>query len=359
MPLVALTGLPSFAHLKRKGELVLQPNQAVKQDIREQHIGLLNMMPDAALEVTERQFLSLIGQSNEIVQFHTHLFTIPTLPRNDKAKKHIAQYYETFDQIKETGLDALIISGANVTRENLTEEPFWQPLGEVIDWAYDNVTSTLCSCLATHAVMELRYQQKRKRLDSKCWGVFDHHVTDRTHPLVRNINTRFQVPHSRFNEVNYQQFKENKLKVLVKSSQAGVHMATSPDGFRLILFQGHPEYDNISLLKEYKREIMRYQNNESTDYPPFPSNYFDLQSQAIFQEYRQRMENAQKGHNKHNPLPDFPETIVAKKIHNAWSDTTKSIFSNWTGLVYQLTNVDRRIAFMDGIDPNEPLKDLY
>src|SRR6185295_16711986 len=56
MPIVAHTSLPSFEDLRRAGQEVLSLDGALHQDIRELHIGLLNMMPDAALRVTERQF---------------------------------------------------------------------------------------------------------------------------------------------------------------------------------------------------------------------------------------------------------------------------------------------------------------
>jgi hypothetical protein len=50
MPLVANTDLPSFDRLRREGETILHREEAVRQDIRELHIGLLNMMPGKALE---------------------------------------------------------------------------------------------------------------------------------------------------------------------------------------------------------------------------------------------------------------------------------------------------------------------
>jgi homoserine O-succinyltransferase/O-acetyltransferase len=56
MPLVAHIPLPTFDYLNQRGENILQLGDALHQDIRELHIGFLNMMPDAALEVTERQF---------------------------------------------------------------------------------------------------------------------------------------------------------------------------------------------------------------------------------------------------------------------------------------------------------------
>ncbi len=162
MPLVAHNNLPAFEKLSEEGVKILKPDFAYHQDIRELHIGLLNMMPDTALGATERQFFRLIAEGNPIAQFFVHPFTLEDLPRGESARQHIAQYYESFDQVRERGLDALIITGANVVGNDLSAEPFWNSLIEVVDWAYENVTSTLCSCLATHAVLEFRYGQKGK-----------------------------------------------------------------------------------------------------------------------------------------------------------------------------------------------------
>lgn len=358
MPLVANTTLPTFDRLRLEGETVLNPERAQHQDIREIHIGLLNMMPDAALEATERQFFRVIGESNQIAQFYMHPFTLPELPRGDKAKAHIDNYYDSFESLKEEGLDALIITGANVTQPDLTKEPFWKPLIEVIDWAYENVPSTLCSCLATHAVMQFRYNKKRQRLPEKCWGVFPHEVIDRIHPLTNDVNTRFDVPHSRFNEITRKQFEDAGLHVLVESPTAGVHLAVSEDLFRIVYFQGHPEYDINSLLKEYKREVFLYIAGNRTSYPPFPENYFTLQVQGIMNEYKDQVLKAVE---KKEQAPEFPEALVTERLHNTWHDTGEAIINNWIGHVYQTTNRDRNKFFMDGINPDDPLnlRDKY
>ncbi|MFZ2726135.1 MAG: homoserine O-succinyltransferase [Methylococcaceae bacterium] len=352
MPLVAHTQLPTFARLRDEGENIITPEIACKQDIREMHIGLLNMMPDAALEATERQFFRLVGACNQIVQFHVHPFTIDGLPRGEKARAHIDKYYETFEQIKRDGLDALIISGANVTHPSLPQEDFWQPLTEVFSWAKENVTSVLCSCLATHAVIEYCYGIARTRLPQKRWGVFSHRLVDRNHPLVAEINTRFDVPHSRFNEIFQSDMQAKGLKILAASGEAGVHLATSPDGFRIVFFQGHPEYDDISLLKEYKREVMRFYYDERNDYPPLPENYFDTIAQDIFNEYAFQVKLA-KAHTL--PLDEFPEALVLDHLDNTWRDTARAVFNNWLGQIYQITHQDRRLPFMEGINPNNPL----
>ncbi|MFZ0486978.1 MAG: homoserine O-succinyltransferase [Arenicellales bacterium] len=351
MPLVAHNDLPTFDRLASEGQTILERNRARNQDIRELHIGLLNMMPDAALAATERQFFRLVGQSNPIAQFYVHPFSLDGLPRKQTGVDHVARYYESFGDIKRRGLDALIITGANVTQPSLSDEPFWKPLIEVVDWAHDNVTSILCSCLATHAVMEFRYGQKRRRMRTKRWGVFSHNVTDRTHPLVKDVNTRFDVPHSRFNDVSPRQFEAAGVNILARSEVADVHLAVSEDGFRFVFFQGHPEYDTISLLKEYKREVNLFTAG-LRGYPTFPDNYFPPQAQAILEEHQDRLARAVE---KGGEQPEFPEDLVAPKVHNTWHDTGEAVVGNWIGLVYQITHTQRVKPFMAGVDPDDPI----
>lgn len=353
MPLVAHSKLPTFERLRQEGETVVARDAALHQDIRELHIGLLNMMPDAALAATERQFFRLVGESNAIAQFYMHPFTLAELPRGAEARDYVAQHYETFDQIREQGLDALIITGANVSQPDLALEPFWKPLNKVIDWAYENVTSTLCSCLATHAVLQFRYGQKRKPLGFKRWGVYPHRVVERRHPLVADVNTRFDVPHSRFNEITREQFEAAGLHILVESEVAGVHLAVSEDWFRIVFFQGHPEYDTVSLLKEYKRELTQFARGLRPDYPPFLDNYFPLTTQAILDEHRERVLAALA---RGDAVPDLPESLVAASIDNTWHDTAEAVIDNWIGKVYQLTSNDRKKPFQDGVDPSDPLR---
>ena len=351
MPLVAHNKLPTFERLRGEGTSVLLPGRASQQDIRELHVGLLNMMPDAALAATERQFFRLIGESNPIAQFYVHPFTLPELERSAEAQQHIDTFYEPFDKIRAEGLDALIVTGANVAGPELANQPFWEPLIGVIDWATEHVTSTLCSCLATHAMLEFRYGKQRTPQPDKIWGVFPHRVVDKRHPLVNDVNTRFDVPHSRWNAVSREQFEAAGLHVLV-DSPVGVHLATSADGLRVVFFQGHPEYDTISLLKEYKREVGLYAQGQRSDYPPFPVNYFHTRERALLNEYRGRLEAALA---QGSALPGFPERLVEPRLENTWHDTAEAVVGNWMGVVYQVTHSDRRVPFMDGVDPDNPL----
>ncbi len=352
MPLVAHNDLPSFERLRGEGYRILSPERAKLQDIRALHIGFLNMMPDAALGATERQFFRLVGSSNPISQFYIHPFTLDEIPRGDKARAHIDTYYESLSSIMEMGLDALIITGANVTNPDLRQEVFWDPLCKVIEWADANVSSTLCSCLATHAVLLARHDIQRRGLDSKRWGVFEHEVVKKDHPLVRDTNTRVVVPHSRFNEITEEQLTEAGLHVLITGEEPGVQLAVSPDGFRTVFFQGHPEYDSISLMKEYKRDVGRFINGDLDHYPPMPKYYFDSHTKALFDEYEDRVHTALKGY---LPPPIFPESLVNHRLPNTWHDSAEALVGNWIGMVYQITHRDRTRQFMDGIERNDPL----
>jgi len=160
------------------------------------------------------------------------------------------------------------------------------------------------------------------------------------------------VPHSRFNEINRTQFEDAGLRVLAEGEEAGVHLAVSEDGFRIVFFQGHPEYDTISLLKEYKREVGRFIQGQTPNFPPFPSNYFRLRDQAVLDEYQDRVRHALGAGAK---PPELPEALLRQSLNNTWHDTGEAVVGNWIGQVYQITHQERRHPFMEGINPADPL----
>lgn len=61
MPLVAHTNLPTFQRLREEGQTVLSEALASHHDIRELHIGFLNMMPDALFRSYRTTILSFGG----------------------------------------------------------------------------------------------------------------------------------------------------------------------------------------------------------------------------------------------------------------------------------------------------------
>jgi homoserine O-succinyltransferase/O-acetyltransferase len=353
MPIVAHSDLPTFGELRARGEQVLTLEEALHQDIRELHLGLLNMMPDAALRTTERQFVRLVGSSNQIVQLYVHPFTVPGLDRSPETQDYIDHHYERFEDLQRDGLDGLIITGANVTGSELAEQPFSEPLGEVMEWASEHVTSTLCSCLATHALVERLHGVRRRPLAAKRWGVFSHRASEPDHPLLRGTNTRFDVPHSRWNEVTSGQLRDVGVRVLVESLEGDFHLGTSVDGIRTVYLQGHPEYDAISLLKEYRRELDRFLAGELDAIPPTPANYLAPEAARIVHDH---VDATLRARDAGTTLPTFPEERIVPLLDTTWTDTGRALFNNWLGLIYRLTDVVRGVPFMPGVDRDDPLR---
>lgn len=291
-------------------------------------IGLLNMMADGALRATERQFQRLLDAGGAPCVLQP--FSLPEIARGEAGYAHVAQNYEAFGDIARRGLDALIITGANIATPNLPQQPFWKPLIEVMEWSRSNVRSTLCSCLATHAVLEFRYRQKRRRLPQKLWGVYSHEVLQRDHPLVSGLDQWVEVPHSRFNEVTREQFEAAGLTVLMDGPECGVHLAVEAARDAggvcpLVLFQGHPEYDDVSLLKEYRREISRYVAGEREDYPPLLDRTLDEDGERMCRDHRW----AVLGASGPDEVPEFPEAELLPHVVGSWHEAVARMFANW------------------------------
>lgn len=334
MPLVEHAARPTLAQLRDEGVEVISVQEALRTDARALRLGFLNMMPDAAFVVTERQFMHLVGSCTHDALVYLHPFSVPGLRRSARTQAHIETHYESFDDLKDAGLDALIITGANVANPSLDQEAFWEPLQEVIAWASENVATVLCSCLATHAIVKALYGIDRTPLPKKCWGVYGHRIVG-THPLLRDVQAQFDVPQSRHNQIVRTQLEAQGLTVLVESDEAGVHVAVSPDGLRFVFFQGHPEYDANSLLKEYKREVNRYAVGARVDYPPHPEHYFTPTAAQLVDNYRDRLLEAMRSG---VTPPEFPETELEAFLTNRWHDTAKVMFNNWLGLALETTS---------------------
>ncbi len=295
-------------------------------------IALLNLMPDAALEATERQFARLLGaraDGGDQGAPQMILTTLAAVPRGPRAAEHVARNYGSFADACARGLDGLVITGANVTGEDLTGEPFWEPLLEAADRGLRRARSTLLSCLATHVVLHGRFGQPRRRLPAKCWGVFAHDVApDVPGPagaLVRGLGAAVPVPHSRWNEVTAAQFAAAGLRVLVASREAGAHLAASDDG-RLVCLQGHPEYDAVSLLKEFKRDALLFAGGALPAFPPLPAGYLPPPARSILEAWRdQGFAAAAAG----RPWPEFPEAEVAPLVPDPWRAGAEVVFRNW------------------------------
>ena len=327
---------PLYGRLIEQGFTVIADTVPAGDSAAELRVGLLNLMPDAALRSTERQFARLIAACNVSVRIRIILFSIEGVTRSDDARSYIASYYKQFDQVKRDGLDALIITGAPPLADNVLDEEYAVQLDQVLDWAKDNVMSTWLSCLSAQYVAKKFYDIDRVRLKSKLVGVFPHVVSQKSHPLVRNGNTRFNCIHSRYYDIDAESAEQAGLDILVRCEQSGQFLlAASRDGGKMLFCQGHPEYDTISLFKEYVRDINLFLSGASRDYPSTPVSYFDAKTDQKLYQCKQTILESERKENAQNCAK---LNVVEDEIHNTWTGSSKGLFSNWLGMVWKAKN---------------------
>ena len=290
-------------------------------------IGLINNMPDAALEATETQFCKLIGSAAGDIPIHLALYSLPNISRSDWAQRHLNKYYFGIDELWKNGCDAVIITGTEPLRPNLREEAYWPVLAEVFDWAASNTHSAVLSCLAAHAGVLYNDGIERHRLKDKQFGVFEFKRANE-HALTHGVAKSVRHPHSRWNEVREDDLVSCGYTVLAKSDEAGVDTFVKKCKQSLFVhFQGHPEYSTQTLLKEYRRDIGRFLRRERETYPSMPQGYLDADrnTRALAEEF-QEIAISQRDEDF---LASFPDDVIANSVQNTWQSSATCVYRNW------------------------------
>ncbi len=250
MPIKTQSDLPAKEILEKENIFVMDENRAVHQDIRAIEIGILNLMP--LKEETELQLLRSL--SNTPLQVDVTFITVSTHESKNTSMSHLNEFYETFEAVRGRRFDGLIITGAPLEQMEYEDVDYWEELCEIFEWTKTHVTSTLHLCWGAQAGLYYHYGLQKYLLPEKMFGVYEHHVRNRKVPLVRGFDDWFMAPHSRHTEVRTEDIRKVKeLTILAESEEAGVFLAIADEG-RKIFVMGHPEYDRITLDKEYKRD---------------------------------------------------------------------------------------------------------
>lgn len=300
MPIKIPTGLPAAGILQSENIFIMDERRADTQDIRPLRLAILNLMPTKI--TTETQITRLLSNSPLQIEL-TLLRTASHTPSNVSAE-HMENFYRTFDEIKHTKLDGLIITGAPVENLDFTDVDYWDELCEIMRWSKTNVYSVLHICWAAQAALYYHYGIPKYSLPQKMFGVFEHKTLQPNHPLLRGFDERFLAPHSRHTEVRREDIDRcGKLEILAESDEAGVYIIASKKR-RMFYVTGHSEYDADTLAGEYRRDVER-------GLPiSLPRHY-------------------------------FPEDDPSRQPLNLWRGHAHLLFTNWLNyFVYQNTPYD-------------------
>jgi len=290
-------------------------------------IGLVNNMPDAALQATERQFRALLRAAAGEVVVRLTLYALPDVPRTDFGRRHVSSY-SSIDELWDSHVDGLIVTGTEPKASNLMDEPYWGSLTRVLDWAEQNTYSTVCSCLAAHVALLYMDGIGRQALGDKRVGVFEcARVSD--HQLTAGAPSRVPMPHSRWNDISEDALAAAGYRVLTRSKDAGVDTFVKQRKSLFVFFQGHPEYEAHSLLLEYRRDIGRFLRGEREAYPPMPEGYFDEDTVNALTALRERG----LADRREELLLDFPTALAVGRVTNTWRAAARRLYRNWLSYI--------------------------
>ena len=301
---------------------------AIKDRFRRLRVALVNNMPDSALSATERQFARLLSEASGEFDVRLTLAALETLPRADETRAAMGENYRGLGQLRNAALDAVIVTGAEPRSPDLTREPYWGELTQLMDWTRRAVVSALYSCLAAHAAALHRDGIPRRRLPRKLSGVYRSEVVAK-HELTQGlVDSKF--PHSRFNALAECDLEAKGYVTLTRSRHAGPDVFVKDEDLLEVFFQGHPEYDPDTLAREFRRDVLRYFNNERGRPPLSPHGYFDETAQARIQS---ALAKARDG-------PISLETVAATLKPEElsppvaeWRETATRLMSNWLAAI--------------------------
>lgn len=292
-------------------------------------VALVNNMPDAALEDTELQFFDLLEAASDDRPVVVKLYSLTGVPRSERGIRRLNSFYFGLDDLWNSQVDALIMTGTEPQQPNLRQEPYWANLANLLDWAERNTHSTVLSCLAAHAGVFHSDGVERHRLSDKRFGVFEFPIPS-GHPLTRGMGATMRFPHSRWNEVRAEELASCGYKILTQSEEAGVDCFVKKKKQSLFVhFQGHPEYQAHTLFKEYRRDIKRYLRHERETYPTAPAGYFDEPATDCLMGFRQKA----VANRREEAMAEFPETFLTGSLENGWRSSAVSIYRNWLHLI--------------------------
>ena len=300
-------------------------------------IGLVNNMPDAALQATERQFVALLGAAADGLTVRLARYALPGIPRTDWGRDYVTRFYSPIEDLWDSHLEGLIVTGTEPRSPNLKDEPYWASLISVLEWAEHHTHSAVWSCLATHAELLHLDGIARRPLDEKRFGIFEcERVAD--HPLTADAPARLRMPHSRWNEIPEDALRSCGYRVLTRSDAAGVDAFVKQRKSLFVFFQGHPEYEAHTLMLEYRRDIKRFLLRERDTYPTMPQGYFDDATVEALTVLRERA----LVNRREEVLADFPTALAAGTVTNTWRTTATRVYRNW--LVYLSARKGARAA---------------
>jgi homoserine O-succinyltransferase len=288
-------------------------------------IAVVNNMPDAAIRIAEAQICKLLAGASDGITVDVRFYSLPGVPRGQKAQAHISCCYEDFVHLTRNRPDGLFVTGTEPTTARLIDEPFWPRLADLIDWSEQEGVPAIWSCLAAHAAVLQLDGIERRRMAQKLSGVFTCKVNAGNHQIMHRMPKKWCVPHSRWNGLRREDLEAQGYTILSSSKVVGIDTFMKQAPALQVFMQGHLEYDAATLLSEYRRDVLRAAAAERPVVPELPVDTIDKnllgdiqrEVQAIVMKRRLDM------------MPRLDLLLRSAKRTSDWHVPAQTLFGNW------------------------------
>ncbi|MDF1720601.1 MAG: homoserine O-succinyltransferase [Minwuia sp.] len=258
MTLFLPRNLPSVTELRDRGLDVIEVDDAADAPAEALHIGILNLMPDKV--ATELQLIRMLAHPRHdvvITLFATTAYM--QRARQDGYSSantpidHLRAFYRSFDEVRETAFDGLIITGAPVEQVPFDDVPYWHEMLQILDWSRARSLGVFNICWAAQAALKHFHGVPKHVLNAKRFGVFSHDVLQEG-SVLPGVTTPFDVPVSRHSETRRADLPaDSGLQVLADSDETGICLLEDPARGHVYMLN-HFEYDADTLKREYDRD---------------------------------------------------------------------------------------------------------
>jgi homoserine O-succinyltransferase len=92
-----------------------------------------------------------------------------------------------------------------------------------------------------------------------------------------------------------------------------------------VFLQGHPEYDALSLLGEYRRDFARFLRGEREVCPNLPHGYFDATAMELLTGLRTRA----LADRREELLAELPVVALEQGLRAGWRPAAERLYGNW------------------------------
>ncbi len=299
---------------------ILKPTKEPIYSKNRLNILILNLMPKK--QESEFDLLKCFPSKNDYDIDFTFL-KLQTHKYKNTNISYLDDNYLSFEDIKDLNFDGFIMTGAPIEHLDFLDIYYFDELKKIFSYVKNHIKSRIYICWAAQAFLYNEFNVDKKLKDDKIFGFFKHFIHNSfLFDGINDINLdEFYIPHSRYSyNLNIDLKNIKNLNIIAQSNSVADIAIAEINNYKDILFFGHLEYDNLTILNEFIRDIDAKKNiNIPSNY--FVDNFVDKSSKKTVDKIKNL-----KNNNSYTHVNNILKKYIINYNHLKYN---KIIYKNW------------------------------